>query len=263
MLRKKKLKTPEQIDLMRQAGLVVWHAHQAAAERIEPGATTAEIDEAVEKTIVGMGGIPLFKGVPGKVPFPAATCISVNEEVVHGIPGTRQLKEGDVVSVDIGVRLDGWCGDAAVTHPVGAIEPKVQQLLDVTEGVLRLAIEKLHTANRWSQVSKAMQQYVNDAGFKTVEALVGHCIGREMWEPPQVPNYYSRMLPDFKLRTGMVMAIEPMINMLSKEVRLMPDHWTFTTKDNLPSAHFEHTIALTEDGPVALTAGPDGEGWSL
>lgn len=256
-------KTMAQMEKMRAAGLVVWQAHQAAAALVRPGVTTAEIDAVVERTIRERGGIPLFKGVPGKVPFPAATCISINSEVVHGIPGPRKLKEGDVVSVDIGVKLDGWCGDAAVTHPVGEISPEARRLLDVTEGALRVAIELLPTKSRWDKVAKGMEKHVKDAGFHVIEDLVGHGIGQEMWERPQVPNYASGPNADFKLRPGMVLAVEPMVATGTKEVRLLPDHWTYVTADGSYAAHFEHTIALLEDRVWVLTAGPEGQGWAL
>ena len=175
------------------------------AALVKPGATTGEIDAAVEKFFLEHNAIPLFKGVPGKVPFPAVTCISVNEEVVHGIPGPRVLHEGDVVSIDTGCKLDGWCGDSAVTHPVGKIAPEVQRLLDVTSGVLELAIDLMGHKRRWSEVATEMGTYVRDAGFAVVESFVGHGIGREMHEDPQVPNFVSaqfRRNGDFPTRAG-------------------------------------------------------------
>jgi methionyl aminopeptidase len=244
---------------MREAGLVVWEAHQIAAKLVRPGATTGEIDAAVEKFFANRMATPLFKGVPGKVPFPAVTCISVNEEVVHGIPGPRQLRSGDVVSIDTGCRLNGWCGDAAVTHPVGEVDPEVLRLLAVTKGTLDLAIQQMGVKKLWSEVAREMEDYVKDAGFFVVESFVGHGIGREMHEEPQVPNFVSQQLRrngDFELRPGLVIAVEPMVNMGTKRVKGMPDHWTQVTVDGKPSAHFEHTIAITKDGPVALTAGP-------
>lgn len=243
---------------MRKAGLVVWGAHQVAAKLVRPGITTGDIDAAVEKYFEQNDAIPLFKGVPGKVPFPAVTCISVNEEVVHGIPGARVLAEGDVVSIDTGCKVGGWCGDAAVTRAVGKIEPQRQKLLDVTKGVLDLAIELMGKRRLWSEVAGEMDAYVRKAGFSTVECFVGHGIGREMHEEPQVPNFVSAQLKrngDFELRPGLVIAVEPMVNMGTKAVKGMPDHWTQVTRDGQPSAHFEHTIAITDDGPVALTAG--------
>ncbi len=159
------LRSSREIAQMRKAGLLVWQAHQLAGSLVKPGATTGEIDAAVEKFFLEHGAIPLFKGVPGKVPFPAVTCISVNEEVVHGIPGPRVLREGDVVSIDTGCKLDGWCGDSAVTHPVGKIAPETQRLLDVTRGVLELAIDLIGRKRRWSEVATEMGSYVAQSGF--------------------------------------------------------------------------------------------------
>jgi methionyl aminopeptidase len=256
------LRSNREIAMMRRAGLLVWQAHQIAGPMVKPGITTGEIDAAIEKFFVEQGAIPLFKGVPGKVPFPAVACISVNEEVVHGIPGKRVLREGDVVSIDTGCKLDGWCGDAAITHPVGKVEFEAQRLLDVTRGVLMLAIDLMGKKSKWSEVAAEMAKYVRDAGMSVVESFVGHGIGREMHEDPQVPNFVSPQLRrngDFSLESGLVIAVEPMVNLGTKHVRSLPDHWTQATQDGKPSAHFEHTIALTDDGPQVLTAGPNGE----
>jgi methionyl aminopeptidase len=253
------LRSLREIVQMRKAGLLVWQAHQIAAALVRPGVTTGQIDAAVEKFFAEHKATPLFKGVAGKVPFPAVTCISVNEEVVHGIPGKRILREGDIVSIDTGCKFDGWCGDSAVTHPVGKIAPEVQQLLDVTRGVLELAIELIGKRNRWSEVAAEMGTFVRDAGFSVVESFVGHGIGREMHEDPQVPNFVSAQLRrngDFAIEPGLVIAVEPMVNMGSKHVKSLPDFWTQATQDARPSAHFEHTIAMTADGPWVLTAGP-------
>jgi len=247
---------------MRKAGLVVWEAHQTARALVRPGVTTGEIDAAIEQCFREHGAIPLFKGVPGKIPFPAVTCISVNEEVVHGIPGKRALREGDIVSIDTGCKLDGWCGDSAVTYAVGKVSAEVQRLLDVTSGVLELAIELMGTSRRWSEVAGAMATYVRRAGFSVVENFVGHGIGREMHEEPQVPNFQSPQLRrsgDFALEPGLVIAVEPMVNIGGKHVKSLPDHWTQATADGKPSAHFEHTVAITDKGPYILTAAP-GEG---
>jgi methionyl aminopeptidase len=244
---------------MRKAGLMVWEAHQLAAKMVRPGVTTGEIDAAVEQFFKQKNATPLFKGVPGKVPFPAVTCISVNDEVVHGIPGKRILREGDVISIDTGCRFEGWCGDAAITHPVGQIESEVQRLLDVTSGVLQLAIDLMGKKQRWSEVAAEMGKYVRDAGFSVVESFVGHGIGREMHEDPQVPNFVSAQLRrngDFTLEPGLVIAVEPMVNMGTKHVKSLPDYWTQATQDARPSAHFEHTIAMTENGPWVLTGPP-------
>lgn len=248
---------------MRQAGLAVWQAHQIAADIICPGATTGQVDRAIAAYFESLDAVPLFKNYPnttrGKPVFPAVTCTSVNEAVVHGIPDDRPLKEGDIVSVDTGCRLNGWCGDAAVTRPVGRVSPEVQRLLDVTSGVLQLAIDELHNRTRWSPIARRMAEYVADHGFTTVQCFVGHGIGRDMHEDPQVPNFPSRSLRgrgDFAIEQGLVIAIEPMVNMGTKRVKMLRDQWTQVTADGKPSAHFEHTVAITDEGPIALTCAP-------
>ncbi|GAC1360014.1 MAG: type I methionyl aminopeptidase [Ktedonobacteraceae bacterium] len=263
------LKSEREIAKMRETGLLTWRAHQIAAELVRPGVTTTEINAAVEEFMRQHKVVALFKGVPsstGNVPFPAAACISVNEQLVHGLPGPRTLQEGDIVSIDLGMRYNGWCGDAAVTRPVGKIDPKVQRLLDVTENTLRLAIELIPQHKMWSEVARALETFVKEAGFAAVEGLVGHSIGREMWELPQVPNYFTRQyeaLGDFELKPGVVIAIEPMVTMISSHVRTLPDHWTIVAQDGQPCAHFEHTVAITKSGLQILTAGPDGKAWAV
>lgn len=260
------MKSEKEIARMREAGLLVWQAHQLAADMAKPGVSTAEMNEAVETFIEKNHALPLFKGVPsstGNAPFPAAACISVNDEIVHGIPGKRILREGDIVSIDIGCKLDDWCGDAAVTVPVGTIQPEVQRLLDVTEGALKLAIELIPQRTMWSEIARKMERFVKDAGFSVVEGLVGHGIGHELHESPQVPNYYTSQIADFPLKPGYVIAVEPMVNLGTKAIKLRPDYWTITTRDGKPSAHFEHTIAITKKGPFVLTAGPDGKAWAI
>lgn len=258
-----RLKSLDEIAQMRKAGLLLWKTHQVAAKLVVAGAPTKDIDRVIEETIVAGGAIPLFKGVPGTVPFPAATCISLNEEVVHGIPSQRTLVDGDLVSLDIGVKLNGWCADAAVTYAIGQVSPEKARLMRVTEECLARAIQGMRSGVRWSKIALKMQKYVESQGFSVVEDLVGHAIGRDMWEPPQVPNFFSRQMRDFKLKPGLVLAIEPMINAGSKDVVLRSDHWTIATQDGRPSAHFEHTVAFTEEGPQVLTCGPDGEGWAM
>jgi methionyl aminopeptidase len=233
---------------------------------VAPGATTGAIDAAVRQYFEKLDAEPLFLDYPnstaGRPSFPGVTCTSINEEVVHGIPGDRELEEGDVISVDTGCRIRGWCGDSAVTLPVGRIDPKVQQLLDVTEAVLQLAIDLIPIKARWSEVAREMATFVRDAGFSTVENFVGHGIGQQMHEPPQVPNYVGRRLrpkDDFRLDPGIVIAIEPMVNMGVKRVVAKPDHWTMSTADGKPSAHFEHTVAITDNGVRVLTAPPQNE----
>jgi methionyl aminopeptidase len=257
------LKSPREISLMRQAGLAVWQAHQIVGKMVRPGATTWEINRAVEEHFDSLGAVPLFKNYPNsakrKKAFPAVTCMSVNEAVVHGIPNNRPLKEGDIVSVDTGCRLNGWCGDAAYTYKVGRVSSDVQKLLDVTEQTLNLAIELLGKKGYWSQIAEQMAQYVRDNGFSSVENFVGHGIGREMHEDPQVPNYASRTLrgsADFRIEPGLVIAVEPMVNMGTKRVKMLADDWTQVTADGKFSAHFEHTIAITPDGPTLLTVAP-------
>ena len=263
------LKSEAEIACMRQAGLLTWQAHQVAASMIHPGITTAEINAAMEAFMDEHGAEPLFKGVPdstGNVPFPAVACISVNEQVVHGLPGPRRLQEGDIVSIDTGVRYQGWCGDAAVTHAVGKIDAATQRLLDVTEGTLRLAIELIPQRQWWSEVARELEAYVKQAGFAVVEGLVGHSIGREMWESPQVPNYFTlqyQALGDFVLQPGVVIAVEPMVAMTSRHVQTLADHWTIVAQDGLPAAHFEHTLAITATGVQVLTSGPDSQAWAL
>jgi methionyl aminopeptidase len=257
------LKSTREIALMRRAGLAVWEAHQIAKRMVRPGVTTREIDNTIGAHFAKLGGEPLFKNYPnptrGKPPFPAVCCMSLNEAVVHGIPNDRPLKEGDILSLDTGVRLGGWCGDSAWTYPVGKIAPEVQRLLDATEGTLRLAIDLLKTKSYWSAIAREMATYVKDHGYSTVECFVGHGIGRDMHEDPQVPNFPSRSLRgsgDFRIEPGLVIAVEPMVNMGTKRVRMLADTWTQVTADNKPSAHFEHTIAITADGPSLLTVAP-------
>jgi methionyl aminopeptidase len=249
------LKRPREIDMMREAGRLVSQAHALIARMVEPGVTTAEIDTAVERLFEQYNATPLFKGVPGKVPFPSVCCISINEQVVHGIPGPRRLIAGDIVKIDTGCRLNGWCGDSAWTYAVGEIDPLKKRLMAVGEENLYLAIREAGRRRRWSEVAGFMEQHVRQAGFAVVEQFVGHGIGREMHEDPQVPNFVSAQLKrhDFRLEPGLVLAIEPMVNAGTKNVRVLKDHWTVETKDRKPSVHFEHTVAITEGGPEILT----------
>ena len=262
------LKSAREIDRMRKAGLYVWHALKIAEKLVRPGITTGEIDAKIEQFYNDHHVIPLFKGYPGKVPFPAVTCISVNEEVVHGIPGDRVLKEGDIVGIDTGCKLldpgsqtKGWCGDSARTFAVGKITDEQQRLLNVTEGMLKIAIEELGKAARWSAVAKKMQALAQKEGFAVIEDLVGHAISREMHEDPQAPNYFAPDIrkSDFDLVPGIVLAIEPMVNVGTKKIRTLRDHWTIITADRKMSAHFEHTLALTTTGVRVLTGPPENE----
>lgn len=264
------LKSEREIRLMRRSGLAVWKAHQIAGSMVGPGVTTREIDAAIADYFRVRNGEPLFLNYPNheedKPAFPAVTCMSKNEAVVHGMPDDVPLVEGDILSLDTGVRIDGWCGDAAYTYKVGEIDPEVQKLLDCTEGVLNLAFDLLSSKTRWSQIASTMERYVKDHGYSSVENFVGHGIGREMHEDPQVPNFVSRSLRgrgDFRIEPGLVIAVEPMVNMGVKQVKLLNDHWTQVTKDGKPSAHFEHTIAITKDGPKRLTEAPREDELSL
>jgi methionyl aminopeptidase len=250
------LKSRREIALMRDAGKVVAEAIAGAGALARPGVATREMDAVVEAVFARHRAEPLFKGVPGKVPFPAATCISVNDQVVHGIPSDRLLVEGDLVSIDTGCRLAGWCADSAWTFPVGPIDETKSRLLATGRAVLQLAIDECNSTKKWSEVASRLQAEVHRAGFSVVEQFTGHGIGREMHEDPQVPNYVSPSLEfaDFRLEPGLVLAIEPMVNAGSKSTVLSSrDHWTVSTKDGLPSVHFEHTVALTAEGPLVLT----------
>jgi methionyl aminopeptidase len=242
---------------MREAGRLVAEAHRIAAEMVAPGVSTREIDQAVDDLFARHSAIPLFKGFPGDTPFPASTCISVNEQVVHGIPGDYVLKAGDIVSIDTGCRLRGWCGDAAWTYAVGEINDEKRRLMQAGRDILAIAIRAFGESARWSQVARQMMKAARDARFSLVEQFVGHGIGQEMHEPPQVPNYTNASVKgeDFELRPGLVLAIEPMVNAGVADIRILSDHWTAVTADGRPSVHFEHTVALTSQGPDVLTAG--------
>ena len=256
------LRSRREIGKMRQAGLLVWEAHQIVRSLVSPGVVTATIDHEVEKFFEGHNAEPLFKGYPGKRrPFPCVTCISVNEQVVHGLPSDRKLQRGDIVSVDTGCRIGGWCGDSAWTYRVGEVDPAAEKILDIGEGALDLAITQFGVAEKWSEVAAKISGFVHDQGFSIVESLVGHGVGREMHEAPQVPNFVNEktLHEDFPLRPGLVLAIEPMVNTGSNQVECLDDDWTISTVDSSLSVHFEHTVALTSDGPVRLTAAPGTE----
>jgi methionyl aminopeptidase len=255
------LKTPQQIERMRRAGRIVRRVLDRLGEMIVPGVTTEQLDAEADRLCRSQGAECLFKGVPGRGgagPFPGSICASVNEEVVHGIPSAdRVVRDGQIVSIDFGVRLDGWCGDAAETFVVGRVDEEVQRLVDVTRNCLALALRMARPQRYWSEVAAAMQEYVESEGFSVVREFVGHGIGRAMHEDPKVPNFVSRELQvnDILLQPGLVLAVEPMVNMGSPGVEYAPDGWTVVTADRLPSAHFEHTIAITAAGPDVLTNG--------
>jgi methionyl aminopeptidase len=256
------LRSRREIGLMRRAGLLVWQAHQEAARLIRPGVTTGQLEDAIAGVFRQARAEPLFLNYPGQTPFPAVSCISVNEELVHGIPGSRELQDGDIVSIDTGCRIGGWCGDAAVTHPVGAVNARARKILEVTHGALNLAIELMARKTWWSEIAREMQEYVEGQRCAVITTMVGHAIGQEMHESPQVPNFYDPEWvekEDFDLRPGVVLAVEPMVSLGSAELRHLSDHWTCITRDRSLCAHFEHTIAMTADGPRRLTAAPESD----
>ncbi len=244
------IKNVEEIAVMRRAGRIVAEVFELMREKIRPGITTGELDMLAERLICKRGAVPLFKGYGG---FPATLCLSVNDEVIHGIPGKRVLQEGDIISVDVGAKIDGFCGDAARTFAVGKIAPEVQTLLDVTERSLAAGIEQALVGNRIGDIANAVQTVAEAEGYGVVRDFTGHGIGRELHEAPDVPNY-GRPGRGLRLVSGMALAIEPMINMGTHEVRTLRDGWTVVTLDGRPSAHFENTVAITADGPVVLTA---------
>jgi len=244
------LKSPREIEIMRHANQIVAETHAYLAEVIEAGITTAEIDRLGEEFIRSKGAIPSFKGYRG---YPASVCVSINEEVVHGIPSKkRTIKEGDIVSLDIGVFYDGFHGDAARSFGVGKVSKEAEKLLKVTEDSFYRGIERAFIGNRLGDISHAIQNHAEKNGFSVVRDYVGHGIGREMHEPPQIPNFG---LPGRGplLKAGMTLAIEPMLNAGSFEVKTLADGWTVVTKDGRLSAHYENTIAIAEDGPLILS----------
>ena len=250
------LKSRREIALMRESGKLVAEAIRLCRSMAKPGVRTIEIDQAVEAFFASRGAIPLFKGYPGnKIPFPASTCISINEQIVHGIPCQRQICDGDLLKIDTACKLNGWCADAAVTIVVGNVRPEWLRLLQVGEEVLRIAIAEFGRRKWWSEVAARMQRYVEENGFSVVQQYVGHGIGRVMHENPQVPNFIGKDMRkhDFRLEEGLVLAIEPMVNLGRSDVLVTPDHWTVVTKDGLPSVHVEHTIALTREGVIVVT----------
>lgn len=233
-------KTKEEIELIRQSSLIVGKTLAEVAKQIEPGVTTAALDKVAEEFIRDNQAVPAFKGYNG---FPSTLCISVNSQVVHGIPGEYELEDGDVISVDCGVLKDKYFGDSAYTFLVGEVEEDVKKLLEVTKKSLYLAIEKAVVGNRLGDISFAVQDYAENHGYSIVRELVGHGIGQGLHEAPEVPNYGKRGA-GLKLQEGLVIAIEPMVNMGKKRIVQEKDGWTIRTADNLPSAHFEHTVSI-------------------
>ncbi len=246
------LKSPSQIEIMGEAGLIVAEMLEALKAAARPGVSTLELDELARATIIRHGGKPAFKGYRG---FPGHICTSVNEEVVHGIPSGRRLKEGDIVGLDAGAVVDGYFADAAVTVPVGRISREAADLIAVTEQALAAGIAKARVGNRLSDISHAVQQVVESHGYSVVREFVGHGIGTQLHEAPQIPNYGE---PGYgpQLKKGMALAIEPMVNQGTAAVEILADGWTAVTKDRKLSAHFEHTVVVTESEPEILTQCP-------
>lgn len=245
------IKTAEEIEIMRQTCLLVGRAHAAAATEIRPGMTTMDLNNLVETFIMDHGGYPSFKNYHG---FPYATCISMNAAVVHGFPGPHELKDGDIISLDIGIYKNGFHGDSAYTYVLGEVPEAVKKLLRVTKESLYAGIAKARQGNRIGDIANAIQHHTEKMnGYGVVRELVGHGLGRELHEDPQVPNYGKKGSGP-KLKAGMVLAIEPMINMGVKEVVHLDDGWTVLTKDRKPSAHFEHDVHITSTEPDILTS---------
>lgn len=243
------IKNQAEIEKMRRAGYIVAEVLALMAEMVRPGITTKDLDIAAEKLIRSRGARPLFLGYGG---FPASICASVNEQVVHGIPGNRVLKAGDIISIDVGAEKNGYCGDAARTFAVGEIDPETRRLLEVTELSLQKGWEKAVCNNRLGDIAHCVQKTVEKAGFSVVRDYTGHGIGKKMHEDPAVPNY-GKAGSGMKLVNGMALAIEPMVNMGTHKVITLSDGWTVVTKDLMPSAHFENTVAITPKGPRLLT----------
>ena len=243
------LKSSDELEVMARAGQLVAKTHKIVAQAIKPGITTASLDTLAEQYIRDNGGIPSFKGYHG---FPASVCASVNEVVVHGIPGSHVLAEGDIIGIDIGAIVDGFHGDMARTYAVGRISQEAERLLWVTKTSLEHGVKAAVVGNRLSDIGHAVQSFVEAQGLSVVRDFVGHGIGREMHEAPQIPNF-GRPGRGPRLRAGMVLAIEPMVNIGGWEVKVLSDNWTVVTVDSSLSAHFEDTVAVTEEGPRILT----------
>jgi len=251
------IKTPQEIAIMQQAGRINAEALAAARAIIRPGITTADLNAAAEEVLKKHGCYSPFKGYFGPYPYPASTNVSVNHEMVHGIPGKRKLKEGDIVSVDCGTVFEGYVGDAAFTAEVGEVSEIAHKLVQTTEGALFAGISQMVAGNHIGDVSAAIQQYVESRGFYVTREYTGHGVGRRMHEGPQAPNYGKRGR-GILLRAGMVIALEPMVLVGTPDTRVLPDQWTVTSADGSLTAHFEHTVAITENGPLILTTQGDG-----
>lgn len=251
-------KSPRELEKMREAGVIVSAVLAALRDAVRPGVSTEELDALALRMIRAHGGSPSFLGYRG---YPASLCASINEEVVHGIPTPqRVLKEGDLVKLDIGVRLRGFHADSAMTVPVGKVSDEAMRLLEVTRESLWKGIQAITYRGRLQDISRAVQQHVEKNHFSVVRDMVGHGVGKQLHEEPQIPNYYNPEHPDPPLLEGMTLAIEPMVNAGKPDIEILPDKWTVVTADRKPSAHFEHTVAITRKGYDILTLGPHDPG---
>jgi methionyl aminopeptidase len=242
-------KSPAEIERLRRSGRMARGLLEELQERVQPGVSTIELEKYIERRITQLGARPAFKGYRG---YPCCLCASVNSEVIHGIPSERSLEKGDILSLDLGVVLDGYYGDSAITVPVDEIPESTQRLLRVTQEALQLAIDKARLGNRLGDISATVQRYVEDNGYSVVREFVGHGIGRQLHEEPQIPNF-GKPGHGPVLKQGMVLAIEPMVNAGGPEVRVLADNWTAVTVDGTLSAHFEHMVAVSRNGPDILT----------
>jgi len=248
------LKSAEELAVMRKASRIVAEILVELRKMVAPGVTTDELDALAERQTLAKGARPAFKGYrPRGVTYPKTLCVSINEEIVHGIPSNRKIKPGDIVSLDFGVVYDGFFGDAAITVPVGKVSGRAIKLMEVTRASLYAGIEQMRAGNRMSDVACAVQAAAESAGFSVVEDFAGHGIGRSLHEDPQVPNYFQRGMPNPRLQAGMVLAIEPMVNEGTARLKILNDGWTAVTADGKLSAHFEHSVAITDHGPEILT----------
>jgi len=259
------LKSRREIELMRQAGALACRILQQMKAAAVAGVTTGELDELARVELEKAGAISTSRNFPTYRPgegFPGYTCISVNEEVVHGIPGRRVLRDGDVVKIDLALSLNGYCADTAITVTIGKVSPRVQKLVDVTRQSLELAIANVRPGRRWSEVARLIQTHIEKNGFSVVREFVGHGVGRTMQEDPKVPNFVTpeQLRADFRLRPGTTIAIEPMVAAGRRDVEMLKDGWTIVTRDRQPAAHFEHTVAVTEWGADVLTDGHEPAG---
>jgi len=251
------IKNKDELALMREAGRVNGLALKAVQTMVQPGVATIDLDAAAEEVIRSHGGTPIFKGYPGPYPYPGTLCISVNDELVHGIPSKRKLKEGEIVSIDCGTLLGGFVGDSAITLGVGTISEEAQRLLDVTEEALYAGIAMMRAGNRTGDVSSAIQNYIESHGYYATREYTGHGVGRAMHEGPQVPNYGTPG-KGIELRPGMTIALEPMVLVGTARTRVLDDQWTVASADGSLTAHFEHSVAITQGEPEILTIIP---GW--